>query len=301
MQFQQLLYVLEAAKTGSFSNAAKNLYVSQPSLSQQIISLEKELGISLFIRHSRSVSLTDAGRQFVVSAARIVNEYEQVSSLMNDYSFQKTGTIRIGLLWVADYLGIINILKNYQDFHKGIRYKVHINGSLQLLKEVEEHIIDAAFVVGEEETMAPRKDLYTQLVMRDCYMAVVSKDNPLSEREVIRFSDLNDQTVIMPLPNSSLSKRLEHHFSIHQVKPHILCESNQTNMNLSFARSNMAIFFCSNHFSNDLIDESVRLVPLEENMSRSIYFVTLKEMQNYPLIHSFSNFVRHNASRTLHK
>ena len=111
MQFQQLLYVLEAAKTGSFSNAAKNLYVSQPSLSQQIISLEKELGMSLFIRHSRSVSLTDAGRQFVVSAARIVNEYEQVSSLMNDYSFQKTGTVRIGLLWVADYLGIINILK----------------------------------------------------------------------------------------------------------------------------------------------------------------------------------------------
>lgn len=301
MQFQQLLYVLEAAKTGSFSNAAKNLYVSQPSLSQQVISLEKELGIPLFIRHSRSVSLTDAGRQFVVSAARIVNEYEQVSSMMNNYSLQKSGTIRVGLLWVADYLGIINILKRYQNFHRDIRYRVHINGSLQLLKEVEEHVIDAAFVVGEEEDMALRRDMYTQLVMHDCYMAVVSKENPLSEREVIRFSDLNDQTIIMPLPNSSLSKRLKHHFRTHQVQPHILCESNQTNMNMSFARSNMAIFFCSNQFSDDMIDESVRLVPLEENMSRSIYFITLKEMQNYPLIQSFSNFVRHNASRTLHR
>lgn len=61
MQLQQLRYFIEVAQTGSISTAAKNLYLSQPSLSQQIINLEKELGISLLIRHSRSVSLSDAG------------------------------------------------------------------------------------------------------------------------------------------------------------------------------------------------------------------------------------------------
>lgn len=68
MQLQQLRYFIEVAQTGSISTAAKNLYLSQPSLSQQIINLEKELGISLLIRHSRSVSLSDAGEQFLVHA-----------------------------------------------------------------------------------------------------------------------------------------------------------------------------------------------------------------------------------------
>ena len=61
MQFNQLRYVLEAADKKSFSAAAKSLFVSQPSLSQQIMNLEKELSIPLFIRHSKSVSLTEAG------------------------------------------------------------------------------------------------------------------------------------------------------------------------------------------------------------------------------------------------
>ena len=60
MQLQQMRYVLAAAEKNSFSAAAKSLFISQPSLSQQIGNLEKELGIPLFIRHSKSVTLTDA-------------------------------------------------------------------------------------------------------------------------------------------------------------------------------------------------------------------------------------------------
>ena len=78
MQFHQLRYVLEVANEKSISAAAKKLYLSQPSLSQQIINLEKELGIPLFVRHSKSVTLTDAGEQFVQSAKRILNEKEQL-------------------------------------------------------------------------------------------------------------------------------------------------------------------------------------------------------------------------------
>lgn len=79
MQFNQLRYVLETADKKSFYAAAKSLFVSQPSLSQQIMNLEKELGIPLFIRHSKSVSLTEAGEYFVQSARRILNDTEQLN------------------------------------------------------------------------------------------------------------------------------------------------------------------------------------------------------------------------------
>ena len=78
MQFNQLRYVLEAADKKSFSAAAKSLFVSQPSLSQQIMNLEKELGIPLFIRHSKSVSLTEAGEYFVQSARAVKIQHVKI-------------------------------------------------------------------------------------------------------------------------------------------------------------------------------------------------------------------------------
>lgn len=111
MQFHQLRYVLEVANEKSISAAAKKLYLSQPSLSQQIINLEKELGIPLFVRHSKSVTLTDAGEQFVQSAKRILNEKEQLSDLMEKYSLLQGGTLHLGLLWIAGYLDLAKVFR----------------------------------------------------------------------------------------------------------------------------------------------------------------------------------------------
>ena len=83
MQMQQLRYFLEIAKEKNISAAAKNLYLSQPSLSQQMRKLEEELEIPLLIRHSKSVSLTDAGEQFALHARRILGGVDQLSELMH--------------------------------------------------------------------------------------------------------------------------------------------------------------------------------------------------------------------------
>jgi DNA-binding transcriptional LysR family regulator len=72
MQLRQIRYVLELYKCGSFSKAAQNLYVTQPTLSQQIQSLEKELNLKLFVRNSRGITLTDAGDEFVSYAQNII-------------------------------------------------------------------------------------------------------------------------------------------------------------------------------------------------------------------------------------
>ena len=101
MQIQQLRYFIEVARTGNISTAAKNLFISQPSLSQQIINLEKELEIQLLIRHSKSVCLSDAGEQFLSHAQCIVGEAEQLAELMQKHSLLQAGTLRIGMLWIA--------------------------------------------------------------------------------------------------------------------------------------------------------------------------------------------------------
>ena len=76
MNINQLKYVLEVAGSSSMREASTRLYVSQPALSASIHELEDELGILLFDRTNRGISLTDAGREFLTYAKKAVSQYE---------------------------------------------------------------------------------------------------------------------------------------------------------------------------------------------------------------------------------
>jgi len=84
MTIQQLQYVSEIAKTGSVSKAAKNLYLSQPNISNAVKKLEAELGITIFERTPAGMSLTLAGRKLVQKAASIIKDIEEITSTVQE-------------------------------------------------------------------------------------------------------------------------------------------------------------------------------------------------------------------------
>ena len=86
MDFNQLSYFIAIARNGNFTAAAKAFFVSQPCISHQIQSLEKELGVRLFIRNTRSVELTAAGEIFLEDAKKMVDLMERAKNrlLQND-------------------------------------------------------------------------------------------------------------------------------------------------------------------------------------------------------------------------
>ena len=153
MQFNQLRYVLEAADKKSFSAAAKSLFVSQPSLSQQIMNLEKELGIPLFIRHSKSVSLTEAGEYFVQSARRILNDTEQLKYSMLKYSSLQTGTLKLGMLWIGGYLNLPQLITDYHDQHPLVTCHLDVEGSKTLFHILKARDLHAIFIIGSEKQL----------------------------------------------------------------------------------------------------------------------------------------------------
>ena len=83
MTIQQLQYVLEVTKTGSVSKAARNLYLSQPNLSNAIKNLEHELGITIFERTTMGMQLTGNGQRLVQKAASIMEDIADITSGMN--------------------------------------------------------------------------------------------------------------------------------------------------------------------------------------------------------------------------
>ncbi|MFT3952693.1 MAG: LysR family transcriptional regulator [Oscillospiraceae bacterium] len=96
MNAQQIHYVLTLAETGSFSGAARKLFVTQPSLSQYIIALEKQLSAELFDRSTSPVRLTPAGEAFVAAAEQMQAIEETLRNRIADIAGLKTGSLRIG-------------------------------------------------------------------------------------------------------------------------------------------------------------------------------------------------------------
>src|SRR5579862_139424 len=105
MEFHQLRYVCAIAETGSFSRAAERCQVAQPSLSQQVLKLEEDLGAKLFDRLGRSVRLTEAGRAFLPYARSILEQMEVARSSVADKKADLRGSVAIGVIpTIAPYL-----------------------------------------------------------------------------------------------------------------------------------------------------------------------------------------------------
>ena len=189
MQLQQIHYVLKVHECGSFSAAARELFITQPTLSQQVMALEKELGVTLFIRHPRGVYLTDAGEEFIFYARRILNEVSSMESSMGSYAAQSKGLVKIGVLWVFAYLGIADVLSGFRAAHPQIETSMKVNGSVMLLNMLQNRDVDAIFFISMEQGIQ-RSDLYAQKLMENDMVAVLPADNPLAGLEVIHYGDL---------------------------------------------------------------------------------------------------------------
>ena len=291
MQTQQLRYFLEVADTLNITAAARSLYISQPSLSQQIINLEKELGIPLLIRHSKSVTLTDAGEQFALHARRILGGMDQLSDLMQKHSLLQEGTLRIGMLFVAGYLNLFQVLSDYKKRYPELSYRLNIDGSASLIEQLLNRSLHAAFLIGSENQLRLHEDLYFEKVIDDYYVAVISVKNPLAQRKQITIQDLRDQPVIMPSPTSAFHRQLEQLFENAGICPEVLCSTSQSDIVCQLAARNFAVGFSSCTIARTLQSRDLAIVPLEPALYRTIYYVTLRELLDYPSIRTFTRFV----------
>src|SRR5271168_4025763 len=105
MELHQLRYFCAVAETGSFSRAAEQSHISQPSLSQQILKLEDELGARLFDRLGRSVRLTDLGKAFLPRARAVLRELEAAKGDVEEQKDSVGGGLTLGVIpTVAPYL-----------------------------------------------------------------------------------------------------------------------------------------------------------------------------------------------------
>lgn len=146
MDLKQLLYYTAIVDEGSISAAAKKLHISQPPLSNQMKALENELGVQLFERGIRSITLTDAGKLMYTRAKAILDMTSSTKMEMNYLGDQMGGTIRLGMVSSTSIGEIAIKLQEFCKRYPQVQYQIHEGNTYQMLDALKTNQIDLALV-----------------------------------------------------------------------------------------------------------------------------------------------------------
>ncbi len=137
MNTKQLKYVLVLAREGTFSRAAEELNITQPSLSQYIKKIEKEIGLELFDRTNGDVRLTDAGRVYVEAGRKILDLEHRMEVSFSDIAAYKTGSLIIGAAPYRTVSMMPEIARRFKAVHPGMHLVVREGTTAELAEGME--------------------------------------------------------------------------------------------------------------------------------------------------------------------
>ena len=290
MKINQIEYVFEVARCGNMTAAAAKLFVTQPTLSQQIMNLETELGVKLFTRMPRSMLLTPAGEEFLIYAKRILSDLENLNVTMENYAKVRKGKIRIGMLSTFGCLNIINKLSIFKKENPEIETIIAVDQSKNLVERLISHELDVAFIIIS--TMLPEVPSLNLVKLFDNEMMILlPKNHPLGNKKCISFEDLQGQNIIMPAPTSSLYDPLYAAFISANVEPKIICETSHPELFIQMVSNDMGVAFASERVVAANRHHPFLARPLHTYIAQSIYYAVLKDSYDISVIQRFSDYV----------
>ncbi|MER7398625.1 LysR substrate-binding domain-containing protein [Streptomyces sp. NPDC000151] len=196
MQLQQLRYFAAVADTRHFTRAAEQEHVAQPSLSQQIRSLERELGAELFHRARGHITLTDAGETLLPFARRILADADTARREVQEVAGLRRGRLRLGAPPSLCASVVPDVLRAFHDRYPGVDLQVHESGSQDLVRVLAAGELDLALVITPLPVQAPA--LTTAELLREELVVVSAPDAPPPvRRKYLRVDDLRDHPLVM--------------------------------------------------------------------------------------------------------
>ena len=195
MQIERLKVFIDVAECMSFTRAAERGFISQSAVSQQIAALEKELGAKLLLRDRKgNVSLTAEGETFYRGCVQVVNTYEKTVMQVKNIREGDTEVLFVGLVGGSDDRWLTEVMRNFVRVCPGVRVMPLYDSFVGLRRGLENGRYDAAVAV--EYDLLNIDGVVCDSLLDQYSMLLVSKENPLSQLEVVPASRLADQAFI---------------------------------------------------------------------------------------------------------
>lgn len=286
MDIRILRYFLTIAEEGSITKAAKKLNMAQPPLSTQIMNLEDELGVILFIRGKKKIQLTEAGTFLKSRAEEMVSAFDSLERQMKDYKNGMVGKVTIGTIEAvaAHYLPLI--FKDFNKKYPDIKFEIWSGGTNDVLNRLDKGIIDLAFIRPPFE----ESRYHSLLLMNDSWGVLIPKGHPLENENDNPLTPqiLQGEQLIVPSTPGRLEE-IKEWFSAAGIEPDIAYSYNTLAIAEGLVREKLGIALVLIGNSTD----NLVLKKMYPKLSSSVHILWAK---NHYLSDSSSRFIEYISS-----
>src|ERR1700731_3188628 len=273
MELHQLRYFCAVAETGSFSRAAEQSHVSQPSLSQQIRKLEDELGARLFDRLGRTVRLTDLGRAFLPRARGVLRELEGARGEVVARKGSIGGPVFVGAITTIAPYFFPRPPTPFSRKHPQARVTVVEDITPLLLEKLRAGSVDVALVALPLTTRG--HEFKTFALMSEKLYAVLPRLHPLARRRAVSLAELREEPFLLLRDGHCFRETAVQACKRAHLNPQIVFESGNFTSILSMVNAGLGVSIVPQMALERRA--GCRFVPLEdERASRTIGAVVLK-------------------------
>lgn len=246
MDIAALNAFIAVARDGSFSKASERLHITQPAVSKRVASLEVELGVELFNRVARSISLTEAGKQLLPKAQDLVSlssELQRYASNLND---DISGDLSVSIAHHVGLYRMESILHEFNKRYPNVTLDIRFEDSEQAFNSVEHG--DIEFGVITLPSVLPDK-IHSEIVWVDDLNIVVAHDHKLAQQQIaqqqrsqqqrsqlkgeqenqqgrVSIENLADYACVLPTRETETHQIMQRLFSSHQLNMQVQMETN---------------------------------------------------------------------------
>lgn len=252
MNFRQLEIFLAVAENQSFVKASAKLYIAQSAVSIAIRKLEEELDLKLFIRNNKRVELTAEGTTLLSHAKMIMAQTEDAKLELAEMGNLKRGEVKLGVpAMLASYF-FPSYLVDFKKQHPYIKITIIDEGTKLIRQQLAQGIIDMGIISLDE----PTDGIESHPILHEEMLLCLSRSHPLANQQVINFTALKDQRLILYREGYFLREIVNRSFREHGLEPKIDFEINLVQLMKTLVLSDLGVSFCL----SSVLKEETKLV-----------------------------------------
>lgn len=194
MELRQLKYFLKLSETLNFSSAAKELFITQSSLSQQILNLERELDQPLFIRNSHEVQLTETGALLIPHARESVNAAENCLTLIQELKHMLTGELNVGVTFSFSNI-MAETMAEFLKKYPNVKLNVCYASMVELMEKLRHHDLDLVLAFKPTKTDS---FINSESLFHTSISAITNDIHPLAKKSKVTLDELKKYGLALP-------------------------------------------------------------------------------------------------------
>ncbi|MFI9006935.1 LysR family transcriptional regulator [Actinosynnema sp. NPDC053489] len=237
MELRQLEYFVAVAEECHFTRAARRMHVAQSGLSASIRALEVELGAPLFVRSTRQVELTQAGRALLVEARRVLGTIDAARDAVAAVQGLLRGSLAVGSIQCLHAVHLPAVLARFHELHPGVELRLRQAGSAELVDLVRAGRLDLAFVTPG----GAGDDLKVSTLSTEPLVLACAPELPLAERESVRLAELAGQAFVDFNPGWGTRDEVDRALATAGVDRRVAVEVNDVHSLLDFVGFDLGV------------------------------------------------------------